>query len=61
MHARADGWRASDLDGIKAAIWQVSRRRKQPAVETDPKKKTKKGVEFVAPFEAIRNALRIKF
>ncbi len=59
--ARADGWRASDFDAIKAALWQVIRRREQPAYETDPKKKTKKAPEFVAPFEALRLALRIKF
>lgn len=59
--ADADGWRASDLDGIKAAIWRIVRRHEKPALQTDPKLKTVKGDEFVAPFEALRAALRIKF
>jgi hypothetical protein len=61
--ARADGWRASDLDGIKEAIWRVIRRRERPALVTDRKilSKLPKGEYFVEPFQTLRDALRIKF
>jgi hypothetical protein len=63
VRARADGWRASDLDVIKSAIWQVIRRRQRPALETDTKilRDLPKGDHFVEPYETLRNALRIKF
>ncbi|MHC5019095.1 MAG: hypothetical protein ACYTGX_03070 [Planctomycetota bacterium] len=61
--ARADGWRASDLDEIKEAIWRVIRRRERPALVTDRKilSKLPKGEYFVEPFQTLRDALRIKF
>lgn len=61
--ARAKGWRASDLDGIKEAIWRVIRRRERPAKVTDRKilSELPKGEYFVEPFQTLRDALRIKF
>lgn len=54
-YVSTSGWAAGPMDAVKAAVWHAVRARFAPA------RKHRPVTEFVEPFEALRNDLRIRF